>query len=84
MGLYEGDDSKTFFSSYVQMNQSNTGEPGRDAGCNISGLGTSPIVVGLQNLTVTNLAKIKTTKIQFDQILINSPQIYDTAHSGEK
>ena len=48
------------------MNQSNTGEPGRDAGCNISALGTVPIVPGTQNLTVTNLAKIKTTEIKFD------------------
>ena len=48
------------------MNQSNTGEPGRDAGCNVSGLGTTAIVAGTQNLTVTNLAKIKSTKIELD------------------
>ena len=64
----EADPTKSYFSGYVQMNQSNTGEPGRDAGCNISGLGTVPIVVGTQNLTVTNLAKIKTTKIELDPL----------------
>lgn len=64
--FYEDDPSKTFFSGYVQINQSNTGEPGRDGGCNISSLGTVPIVAGTQNLTVTNLAKIKSTKIEFD------------------
>lgn len=64
--FYENDPSKTFFSGYVQMNQSNTGEPGRDAGCNVAGLGTVAIVAGTQNLTVGNLAKIKTTKVELD------------------
>ena len=64
--FYENDDSKTYFNGYVQINQSNTGEPGRDAGCNITNLGTTPIVAGVQNLTVTNLAQIKTTKVTFD------------------
>jgi len=62
----EADPSQTFFSGYVQMNQSNTGEPGRDAGCNVSGLGTTAIIPGTQNLTVTNLAKIKSTKVELD------------------
>lgn len=62
----EADPTQTFFSGYVQINQSNTGEPGRDAGCNISGLGTTAIVPGTQNLSVTNLAKIKSTKVEFD------------------
>ena len=62
----EADPTQTFFSGYVQMNQSNTGEPGRDGGCNVSGLGTTAIVSGTQNLTVTNLAKIKSTKVEFD------------------
>jgi len=62
----EGDDSKTYFNGYVQINTSNTGEPGRDAGCNIGNLGTVAIVTGVQNLTVTNLAQIKTTKVAFD------------------
>lgn len=65
--FYPGDDSKSYFNGYVQINQSNTGEPGRDAGCNISGMGTTAIVAGVQNLTVTNLAKIQTTKIAFDK-----------------
>jgi polyisoprenoid-binding protein YceI len=64
--FYEGDDSKSYFTGYVQINQSNTGEPGRDAGCNITTLGTIAITSGVQNLTVGNLAKIKTTKIAFD------------------
>jgi polyisoprenoid-binding protein YceI len=64
--FYENDPSKTYFSGYVQINQSNTGEPGRDAGCNVSGLGTTAIIPGTQNLSVTNLAQIKTTKIEFD------------------
>ena len=66
--FYENEPAKTYFSGYVQINQSNTGEPGRDAGCNISGLGTVPIVPGTQNLTVTNLAKIQTTKVEFDPL----------------
>lgn len=64
--FYENDPTKTFFNGYVQINTSNTGEPGRDAGCNISGMGTVPIVTGTQNLTPTNLAKIETTKVEFD------------------
>jgi len=64
--FYENDDSKTYFNGYVQINQSNTGEPARDGGCNVTNLGTTAIVSGTQNLTVTNLAKIKTTKVAFD------------------
>jgi polyisoprenoid-binding protein YceI len=66
--FYENDPSKTYFNGYVQINQSNTGEPARDGGCNISGLGTVPIVAGTQNLTITNLAKIQTTKIELDPL----------------
>jgi hypothetical protein len=62
----EADPAQTFINGYVQMNQSNTGEPGRDAGCNVSGLGNYSIIPGTQNLTVTNLAKIKSTKIELD------------------
>ncbi|MBK5270563.1 MAG: YceI family protein [Bacteroidia bacterium] len=62
----ESDPSKISINGYVQINQSNTGEPGRDAGCNVSGLGTTAIVAGTQNLTVTNLAKIKSTKVELD------------------
>jgi polyisoprenoid-binding protein YceI len=66
--FYESDPAKTFINGYVQINTSNTGEPGRDAGCNISGMGTVPIVAGTQNLTVTNLAKIQSTKVEFDPL----------------
>ena len=31
--FYENDPTKTYFNGYVQMNTSNTGEPGRDGGC---------------------------------------------------
>jgi len=66
--FYEKEPSKTYFNGYVQINQSNTGEPGRDAGCNVSGLGTTAIVTGVQNLTVTNIATIKTTEVKFDPL----------------
>jgi polyisoprenoid-binding protein YceI len=66
--FYENEPSKTYFNGYVQINTSNTGEPGRDAGCNVSGMGTTAIVSGTQNLTVTNLAKIKTTEVKFDPL----------------
>ncbi len=64
--FYENEPAKTYFNGYVQINTSNTGEPGRDAGCNVSGMGTTPIVAGTQNLTVTNLAKIQSTEVKFD------------------
>ena len=66
--FYENEPAKTYFNGYVQINTSNTGEPGRDAGCNVSGMGTTAIVLGTQNLTVTNLAKIKTTEVKFDPL----------------
>lgn len=66
--FYENDPTKTFFSGYVQINTSNTGEPGRDSGCNISGMGTVKIVPGTQNLTQGNIATIKTTKVEFDPL----------------
>lgn len=64
--FYESDPARSYFNGYVQINTSNTGEPGRDAGCNISGMGTIAIVDGTQNLAFPNLAKIKTTEIKFD------------------
>ena len=64
----EADPSKTYINGYVQINTSNTGEPGRDAGCNVAGMGTTAIVAGTQNLTVTNLAKIQSTKIELDPL----------------
>ncbi len=38
--FYENDPSKTYFSGYVQMNQVNTGEPGRDGGCLLTSFGS--------------------------------------------
>ena len=64
--FYENEPAKSYFNGYVQINQSNTGEPGRDQGCNVSGMGTVPIVAGTQNLAYPNLAKIKTTEVKFD------------------
>lgn len=64
--FYEADPTQTFINGYVQINTSNTGEPGRDAGCNIANTGTTAIVAGTQNLTITNLAKIKSTKVELD------------------
>jgi polyisoprenoid-binding protein YceI len=66
--FYENDPSKTYFNGYVQINTSNTGEPGRDAGCNIGGLGTTAIITGTQNLVDSNIARIKTTKVEFDPL----------------
>lgn len=64
----ESDPTKTFINGYVQINTSNTGEPGRDAGCNISALGTTAIISGTQNLGITNLAKIKSTEVKLDPL----------------
>src|SRR5579863_7421848 len=64
--FYENDPSKTHFAGYVQINQVNTGEPARDGGCLITTLATTKIVAGTQNLTVGNIAQIKTTSVTFD------------------
>jgi len=64
--FYENDPSKTYINGYVQINTSNTGEPGRDAGCNVSGMSTVAVISGVQNLQPVNLAKIKSTKVEFD------------------
>jgi polyisoprenoid-binding protein YceI len=64
--FYENEPAKSYFNGYVQINTSNTGEPGRDAGCNVAGMGTVAIVQGTQNLAFPNLAKIKTTEVKFD------------------
>ncbi len=66
--FYVSDPTNSFFNGYVQINTSNTGEPGRDGGCNISGLGTVTIDTANQNLMVNNLAKIQTTKIEYDPL----------------
>lgn len=64
----EGDDSKTYFNGYVQMNTSNTGEPGRDSGCNIGNMGTQKISYygGQYCLRDSNIARLQTTKVAFD------------------
>lgn len=66
--FYENEPAKTYFNGYVQINTSNTGEPGRDTGCIIGTFGTSKIVAGTQNLTPTNLAKISVRpgSVRFD------------------
>jgi polyisoprenoid-binding protein YceI len=64
--FYENEPAKTYFSGYVQVNTTNTGEPGRDSGCALSSLGTVKIIPGVQNLEVNNLAQIKTTSVAFD------------------
>lgn len=64
--FYENEPSKSFFNGYVQVNTSNTGEPNRDNGCNLTNLGTTAIVSGVQNLTLQNLARIETSKVEFD------------------
>lgn len=64
--FYENEPAKSFFNGYVQINTFDTGEPGRDTGCIISTMGTIKIINGTQNLTIPNLAKIKTKNIHFD------------------
>jgi len=64
--FYENDPSKTFFSGYVQMNTSNTGQPGRDAGCYLGFVSAPKIVAGTQDLRDSNVAVIRTTKVEFD------------------
>lgn len=66
--FYENDPTKTYFNGYVQINTSNTGEQGRDTGCNIGTLGTVKIVPGTQNLTVTNIARLKSREVKFDEL----------------
>ena len=66
--FYENEPAKTHFAGYVQTNQVNTGEPGRDGGCLLATFGTTAIVAGTQNLTVTNVAHIKTTSVDFDPL----------------
>jgi polyisoprenoid-binding protein YceI len=64
--FYENDPSKIVINGYVQLNTTNTGEPARDGGCALTSLGTTAIVANTQNLTVGNLAKIHSTKVEFD------------------
>lgn len=81
--FYESDPSKTYLNGYVQMNTSNTGEPGRDTGCNIGGLGTIKIIPGQMNLTDSNLAKIKTTKVEFDPLSNDYFVTFDLTWKGK-
>ena len=64
--FYENDPTKTYFSGYVQMNTSNTGEPGRDGGWYLGYVSAPKIISGTQNLTDSNIAVIRTTKVEFD------------------
>jgi hypothetical protein len=66
--FYENDPAKTYFTGYVQMNTSNTGQPGRDAGCYLGYVGAPKIISGTQNLIDSNIAVIKTTKVEFDPL----------------
>src|SRR6478736_4560455 len=64
--FYENDPTKTYFNGYVQMNTSNTGQPGRDGGCYLGYVGAPKIISGTQSLIDSNIAVIKTTKVEFD------------------
>jgi len=81
--FYENQPEKSHFAGYVQLNQVNTGEPGRDGGCLIGTFGTTPIVAGTQNLTVSNIATIKTTKIEFDPLSNNYIATFDFTWQGK-
>src|SRR5579864_7741174 len=58
--FYENDPTKTYFNGYVQMNTSNTGQPGRDGGCYLSYVGAPKLIPNTQNLIDSNIALIKT------------------------
>jgi polyisoprenoid-binding protein YceI len=64
--FYENDPTKTYFNGYVQMNTSNTGQPGRDGGCYLSYVGAPKLIPNTQNLIDSNIALIKTTKVELD------------------
>lgn len=81
--FYESDPSKTYLNGYVQINTSNTGEPGRDTGCNIGTLGTIKIIPGQQNLSDSNLAKIKSTKVEFDPLSNDYFVTFDLTWKGK-
>lgn len=50
-----------YFQAYVYLNSVNTGEPGRDQGCLLTTFGTTAGAGKVE----TNLAVIKTTKVEF-------------------
>ena len=81
--FYENDPSKTYINGYVQINTSNTGEPGRDTGCNIGTLGTIKIIPGTQNLSDSNLARIKSTKVEFDPLSNDYFVTFDLTWKGK-
>ncbi len=64
--FYENDPAKTYFNGYVQMNTSNTSEPGRDGGCYLGYVGAPALIPNTQNLVDENIALIKTTKVELD------------------
>jgi polyisoprenoid-binding protein YceI len=64
--FYENDPTKTYFNGYVQMNTSNTGQPGRDGGCYLGYVGAPKLIPNTQNLIDSNIALIKTTKVELD------------------
>lgn len=83
--FYENEPAKSYFNGYVQINTSNTGEPGRDTGCNISGMGTVKVVAGTQNLTTLNLAKIKINpgSVSFDPTSLDYLVTLDLTWQGK-
>ena len=62
----ESDPTKTYFNGYVQMNTSNTGEPGRDGGCYLGYVSAPKAITGIQNLTDSNIAVIRSTQVTLD------------------
>jgi hypothetical protein len=64
--FYENDPTKTYFNGYVQMNTSNTGQPARDGGCYLGYVSAPKIISTTQNLIDSNIAIIKTTKVELD------------------
>lgn len=81
--FYENEPAKTYINGYVQINTSNTGEPGRDTGCNIGTLGTIKVLPGKQNLSDSNLAKIKSTKVEFDPLSNDYFVTFDLTWKGK-
>ena len=93
--FYENDPTKTYFNGYVQMNTSNTSESGRDGGCYLGYVGAPKLITNTQNLIDSNIALIKTTKVEFDpnsngyictmtmtwQVLLSAPK--DTTVTGK-
>jgi hypothetical protein len=64
--FYENNPASTYLSGYVQMNTSNTGEPARDGGCYLSYVFAPKPISGVQNLTDSNIAYIRSTSVNLD------------------